>query len=164
MSAPATKICTNPEHGHADPTHYAGGLCMACYKRLRCRGTLRRAQGLHRTCTVRGCKRDHVARGFCRAHWRSWKLYGDPRAARIRDDAPRLPRVPIAPVREFIKELERWRGLNHCQIAERAGISRRMVLRILNGSQRGVQFDTAERIATAFGRHVDEVFLYEAVS
>lgn len=29
-------------------------------------------------CTVDGCTAAHVARGYCRKHWRKWQLYGDP--------------------------------------------------------------------------------------
>ena len=75
----AMKTCTNPHHQNADPTHYARGLCQACWKRLRDRGTLEPARPT-KTCSV--CPDPHVARGFCRKHWRSWKLYGDPLAVK----------------------------------------------------------------------------------
>lgn len=29
-------------------------------------------------CTVEGCAGSHVARGYCKKHWRRWQLYGDP--------------------------------------------------------------------------------------
>lgn len=30
-----------------------------------------------RSCTVDGCDRPHVARGYCTLHWRRWKKHGD---------------------------------------------------------------------------------------
>ena len=37
-----------------------------------------------RLCTVAGCARKHVAKGFCPAHWKRWKKYGDPLATTLR--------------------------------------------------------------------------------
>lgn len=37
-------------------------------------------------CCVDGCQREHAARGFCRAHWKKWKKYGNPLAV-----APPIP-------------------------------------------------------------------------
>lgn len=31
-----------------------------------------------RTCTIEGCDRPHMARGWCGAHWKRWKNHGDP--------------------------------------------------------------------------------------
>lgn len=31
----------------------------------------------YRRCTLRGCGFKHYARGFCRGHYRRWRLYGD---------------------------------------------------------------------------------------
>src|SRR5574337_1187427 len=31
-----------------------------------------------RLCEVTGCGREHRARGYCQAHWKRWKRYGDP--------------------------------------------------------------------------------------
>jgi len=31
-----------------------------------------------RTCQIDDCDRPHVARGWCKNHWRRWKKYGDP--------------------------------------------------------------------------------------
>lgn len=35
-----------------------------------------------RICSVEGCGKKHVARGFCRAHLWRWRKYGDPLAGR----------------------------------------------------------------------------------
>lgn len=34
-------------------------------------------------CTIAGCERRHLARGFCGVHWRRWKRHGDPLAGKI---------------------------------------------------------------------------------
>lgn len=39
-------------------------------------------------CSVPGCLRAHVARGYCQAHWRRWKKYGEPGVAEVRAWAP----------------------------------------------------------------------------
>lgn len=31
-----------------------------------------------RTCTIDGCERKHIARGWCHTHWKRWKTHGDP--------------------------------------------------------------------------------------
>lgn len=31
-----------------------------------------------RICSVEGCGKPYLARGFCRAHWGRWRKYGDP--------------------------------------------------------------------------------------
>lgn len=33
-----------------------------------------------RTCSVAGCERVHLARGWCDAHYQRWERYGDPQA------------------------------------------------------------------------------------
>lgn len=74
--------CTNPHHGRANPKVYARGLCQSCWTRLRDRGTLEPAQGIYKTCSLPGCDNPHVAKGYCKPHWRAWKKYGDPRLLR----------------------------------------------------------------------------------
>lgn len=77
-SSEVLNLCTNPHHGRANPKHYANGLCQACWKRLRDRGTLEPAQGLHEVCSIEDCDRPFVAKGYCKPHWRAWRKYGDP--------------------------------------------------------------------------------------
>lgn len=36
------------------------------------------AQRRRDVCEVDGCDRGHVARGYCRSHWRRWREHGDP--------------------------------------------------------------------------------------
>lgn len=31
-----------------------------------------------KTCTIEGCSRKHIARGWCHTHWSRWKSHGDP--------------------------------------------------------------------------------------
>lgn len=31
-----------------------------------------------KVCSVPGCGREHAARGWCKGHWRRWRLYGNP--------------------------------------------------------------------------------------
>lgn len=38
-----------------------------------------------RTCSVDGCTRPHVARGWCDPHYRRWRRYGDPHHSEIVD-------------------------------------------------------------------------------
>lgn len=37
-----------------------------------------------RTCSVDGCERGAVARGWCHLHWRRWRQFGDPGEAEMR--------------------------------------------------------------------------------
>lgn len=49
------------------------------------------------TCTVAGCERQHLARGWCGTHYRRWRLYGDPTAYAPPPTSPRHVRVkPLA--------------------------------------------------------------------
>ena len=51
-----------------------------------------------RTCSVPGCVKEHVAKGYCKPHYARWVRYGDPLAggpARDTESASR-PRLPIA--------------------------------------------------------------------
>lgn len=40
--------------------------------------------GVHVICTVEGCGKPHEAKGFCKAHYRKFKTYGDPLAGRTK--------------------------------------------------------------------------------
>ena len=31
-----------------------------------------------KTCSIDGCEKEHVARGFCSMHWQRWREHGDP--------------------------------------------------------------------------------------
>ncbi len=46
----------------------------------------------HWVCSVPGCDRPHLARGFCKPHYRRFKLYGDPLGCK----PPGVPRRPLA--------------------------------------------------------------------
>jgi hypothetical protein len=37
-----------------------------------------------RTCSVDGCEKGHIARGYCSRHYQLWRRYGDPTAGRGR--------------------------------------------------------------------------------
>lgn len=41
------------------------------------------------TCTVPGCDRPHLAKGYCSAHWQRWKKTGDPGPAEVRQQDAR---------------------------------------------------------------------------
>ena len=41
-----------------------------------------------KTCSIEGCERKHQARGWCLAHYKKWKRWGDPLLS-----ADRIPRV-----------------------------------------------------------------------
>lgn len=32
----------------------------------------------HRTCSIEGCERDHIARGWCNLHYQRWRRHRDP--------------------------------------------------------------------------------------
>ena len=36
-----------------------------------------------RVCSIAGCGRQQIARGFCHSHWRRWRRYGDPLGGQI---------------------------------------------------------------------------------
>lgn len=61
------------------------------------------------TCSVVGCTRSMVARGWCHAHWRRWRRYGSPTAL-----APKREPTPIAervwPNVEFTDGCWLWNG------------------------------------------------------
>lgn len=45
-------------------------------------------------CSVDGCNRPHAGRGYCKFHWKRWRLFGDP----LREPPPRKPPQPCAVV------------------------------------------------------------------
>lgn len=47
-------------------------------------------------CSVEGCDRPHLSRGYCSAHWQRWKRKGDPGAADVQ--SPRPERAPVCTV------------------------------------------------------------------
>jgi hypothetical protein len=67
------------------------------------------------TCSVMGCERAHLARGYCNAHYQRYKKYGDPKAdqALLRKPVPGAPE-PIDLFRDFLRESEsgcwEWTG------------------------------------------------------
>lgn len=38
-------------------------------------------------CTITGCSRPHAGRGYCKFHWKRWRVYGDP----LREPLPFIP-------------------------------------------------------------------------
>lgn len=66
-----------------------------------------------RTCSVEGCSKRHEARGWCPAHYRRWRQYGDPLGC-----AP--PRAIIERICEIDgcdrrRSSRRWCGMHHRQ-------------------------------------------------
>lgn len=50
-----------------------------------------------RVCAIEGCGKPHVARGWCKSHWRRWKVYGDPLGKAV-------PTLPTEPLVRFMRE------------------------------------------------------------
>lgn len=73
-----SKTCT------VDDCQKAIGLCSMHWKRLKFHGDVNTVlqRGGHNKigglCTIEGCEKQFVARGFCQMHYRRWDLYGDP--------------------------------------------------------------------------------------
>lgn len=70
-----------------------------------------------RVCSIDGCGRTFMARGFCHNHWRQWKKHGDP----LRRDLSVPPYHPPGPLHP------RWKGASagyapvHRRIQRRKG-------------------------------------------
>jgi hypothetical protein len=47
-----------------------------------------------KTCSIAGCGRAALARGFCKKHWKRWRQHGDPSAVRRRTEHPPTCSVP----------------------------------------------------------------------
>lgn len=66
-------------HGTHTAYNNHGCRCRPCKD---ARAEYMRNRKPQRKCEIEGCDWPHCARGFCRRHWRAWKLYGDPLAVR----------------------------------------------------------------------------------
>ncbi len=86
-------------------------------------------------CERPGCTRPIRAKGECSNHYEATRL-------------GYCCRVPAEPLALLLDELHRFRCDR--ELAERADLSRRTVLRIRNRIVPTVQFNTADRIVTAF--------------
>lgn len=77
---PAQKICSFPDCGGKVDSH---GLCSAHATQLRKGQELKPLRVLWHgaSCTVDGCEKSIVARGYCGKHWKNWRIHGDPEVA-----------------------------------------------------------------------------------
>lgn len=58
--------------------------CAMHYERVRVHGNPGSAEERSRgTCSIEGCERLHYGHGYCLAHYKRWKKYGDPLAGGI---------------------------------------------------------------------------------
>lgn len=169
------KTCTYEHCRSTNKTHYARGLCECCYKRLRDRGTLEYAPR-GQTCTLEGCDKKRVAKGYCKPHWRAWRQYGDPLLkkpyGRTGCEYPLCPNPHRAmglctkhyairtwllsipdekpkrvPVQLVLPTLEKLRKqMPMVEIARRAQLQPRVLYRIYNAEQKTVNPSTLERL------------------
>ena len=90
-------------------------------------------------CSVDGCDRAHVARGYCKLHWRRWKKTGDVGGVEPLDPAEASrkgrPTARVATPDQF-QEVRRLcaGGMSQHKVAERMGISQSIVSRIVRGA------------------------------
>lgn len=77
-------------HGTNGGYNYHGCRCEDC---KRARAAYMRNRRCKKSCSVDGCEKPHVAKGYCKPHWRSVKLYGDPFTARQNNTLPVRCRV-----------------------------------------------------------------------
>lgn len=55
------------------------GLCGKHYERLRTsEGFVSSKLEVSPLCSIEGCGRPHIARGWCNNHWKRWRRHGDP--------------------------------------------------------------------------------------
>ena len=87
------------------------------------------------TCTIAGCSRRHRCLGYCEAHYRRYRRYGDPLGQPTRDtyvDEIAVARAVNGEPPAHLTQAEREeavrrlhaRGLNDRQIGERLGVQR----------------------------------------
>lgn len=66
-------------------------------------------------CTIDGCERAHIARGWCTTHYMRWRMHGDPNAGAIRTLAERFEAQvdrsgPISEHRPDLGRCHTWTG------------------------------------------------------
>lgn len=100
-----------------------------------------------RVCSVDGCGRALLARGWCGAHYTRWHKHGDPLAHVEVGHRAGLPAAPL---------LALFPAAPATEIAASCGVCARQVRRW----RRGVALMpiTADRIATRLGRHISELW------
>jgi hypothetical protein len=140
------KTCTNPYHGRANRDHYANGLCQACWKRLRDRGTLEPGQLVSGpVCTYPLCDGRHYSKGLCRRHYRhAYRIKND---RKYTDTGPGL--LPIEPFRPYFDILENLAGTPRA--AERLLGVEHGTLRNYRERNRFIPFDIADRLCLIVG-------------
>lgn len=48
---------------------------------------------MERTCSIEGCEKPHIARGWCHKHYKRWQAHGDPLTVLVGPDSPRTALV-----------------------------------------------------------------------
>lgn len=59
--------------------------------------------------------------------------------------------IPMSPIRLRVRELRKARGWTQVDLAHRAGVNQGTISRIEAGVTRGIDLDTLEKLARAFG-------------
>src|SRR4051812_20050425 len=98
-----------------------------------------------RTCSVDGCDNRHYGHGYCAAHSRRWRLYGDPTAS-----APCYTRpFPLAPLTAFVPG-------SHLHQADVLGIEPKQLSRFKEYGALTVA--RADELANRVGYHPAEIW------
>lgn len=68
----------------------------------------------NRRCSIEGCERRHLARGWCQRHYERWKRHGTPLIGRDSEDGPHKPGPARLPCARCGGPKERGRGRALC--------------------------------------------------
>lgn len=139
--APQAALCTVE---NCEQETVAKSLCKLHYDRYRRTGTTTRTV---RRCEIPGCDAKHFARDLCSRHYYMMRYERDQKP----QQRPWLDAAPIADVIQMSL-------FNDKELARMTGVTHRTILRIRMGHHRFIQEGTADKIVTALGRHLDEVY------
>jgi hypothetical protein len=142
------------------------GLDFACNRREplmlagRCRTCMRRQQRAARRDPQRGELRREYQRiwaegkrrrlGIPARHWQRGRLYKAPSAKWT---------VPAEPIRRLVTEQLRYEDAR--TLARRAGVTPRLLHRLLHEAPAGLSVAAADRLAVALGLHLDLIYSQE---